>query len=503
MVDGRRYTTSVSTTVRVAAVAAMLCGVAGVGRLRAQSVRGIVTQPDSATPAPGIILVAADERGGVVARTLTSDNGEFDLRVPGAGRYTLRLLRVGFRPTALAPITVPAAGVQGLRAVLGAEAVLLSAVTVQSDNVCGSTEDAGRVIAQLWEEARTALTATQLTAGTRALDVDWQVFRFDVVRRTQRVSGRVVNRRTGVTDRPFVSASADSLADDGYVVDEETDRIFRAPDAAALLSDRFAATHCFRIDAPSRRRPQWIGISFRPTVDRDWIRDIEGTLWIDRASSELRMLEFKYTNLSREVDVPEVGGFVEFVRVPTGHWLISRWAIRAPKAVRRSRGGGTVPGGGGSDIIVVDAVSVIGGEVTLAHRGTTPLYKTDPTLTSSDGLNGVKPSQPSDCGAGLRDGIAISGTVRTTGRLGGTAVVVSWTPQVPGETAKLSTVTDDHGAWRIACVPENVDLALRASNGPMASAARSIPASANRSTTGLDLELTESPRTPQLVVTAP
>lgn len=498
----RRYTAVGTTTVRwialVAIVAAAVFAAAGAtaATARAQSIRGVVLHPDSATRAQGVIVVAADEHG-VVARTLSADNGDFDLRVPGAGTYTIRLLRVGFRPTTLTPLSVPTAGVTGFRAVLGAEAVMLSVVTVKSDNVCGTTEDAGRVIAQLWEEARTALTATQLSAGTRALDVDWQVFRFDMVRRTQRVSGRVLSARTGATDRPFVSASADSLADDGYVIDEERERTFRAPDAAALLSNRFAATHCFRIDAPSRAHPQWVGIAFRPTQDRNWIRDIEGTLWIDRASSELRLLEFRYTNLPNEIDVPEVGGFVEFVRVPTGHWLIARWAIRAPKLVRRSRGGGAVPGGGGSDIVVVEAISVIGGEVTHARRGTTELYGADPRLVASDGLNGIKPSQPSACGAGIRDGVSLSGTVRAGGPEAGAVVLVTWTPTTAGAQSRLSTVTDDRGAWTITCAPEGFELTVTASNAGLRSAVRVVPLVAGRNFSGLELQLVDAPGKPE------
>ena len=498
-VDGGRNTAVGTTTVRWIALVAIFAAAAlaaiapGAG---AQSVRGVVLQPDSATRAQGVIVVASDEHG-VVARTLSADNGDFDLRLPGAGTYTIRLLRVGFRPTALTPINVPTAGVTGFRAVLGAEAVMLSAVTDKSDNVCGTTEDAGRVIAQLWEEARTALTATQLSAGTRALDVDWQVFRFDLVRRSQRVNGRVVSSRTGATDRPFVSASADSLADDGYVIDEERERTFRAPDAAALLSNRFAATHCFRIDAPSRAHPQWVGIAFRPTLDRDWIRDIEGTLWIDRASSELRLLEFKYTNLPHEIDVPEVGGFVEFLRVPTGHWLIARWAIRAPKLVRRSRGGGAVPGGGGSDIVVVEAITVIGGEVTHARRGTTEMYGADPRLVASDGLNGSKPSQPSACGAGIRDGVSLSGVVRANGPEAGAVVLMTWAAATPGAQSRLSTVTDDRGAWTITCAPDNVELAVRASNSALSSVVHAVPAAAGRNVSGLELQLVDPPGKPE------
>lgn len=499
--DRRRCAADGTITVRCAGLlAALLSAVACAGVLQAQAVRGVVLQPDSTTRAPGIIVVATDEKGIVAARTLSGDNGDFDLRV-GAGTYTVRLLRVGFRPTVLGTMAVPADGLFGVRAVLNAEAVMLSAVTVKSDNVCGTTEDVGRVIAQLWEDARTALTATQLSSGTRLLDVDWQVFRFEMVRRTQRVTGRVVNARTGATDRPFVSASADSLANDGYVIDEERERVFRAPDAAALLSNQFASTHCFRIDPPSRAHPQWVGIAFRPTEDRSWIRDIEGTVWIDRASSELRLLDFKYTNLPNDINVPEVGGFVEFIRVATGHWLVARWAIRAPKLVRRSRGGGAVPGGGGSEISVVEAMTVVGGEITKARRGTTPLYGADPGLTASDGLNGVKPSMPSACGAAFRAGLTLSGSIRGGGggggRESGAAVTVSWAPAASSDAARLNTVADEKGNWAIGCVPDNVELSVRASNGLLASQVLTIPVGAGRGLTALALELADAPRKPE------
>jgi hypothetical protein len=361
----------------------------------AQSLRGVVLHPDSATRATGVIVAAADAGGTVVARVLSGDAGGFDLRLPAPGTYTLRLLRVGFRPTVIPAIEVPAAGRDGVRLVLNAEAVVLSAVTVRSENVCGSTEDAGRVVAQLWEEARTALTATELSVGA-ALQVEMQSFQYSMDARGRTASEQSVVVRAGATERPFISVGADSLARQGYVVDERDGFVtYRAPDAPALLSNQFAATHCFAVEPPARNRPQWVGVSFRPAPGRDRIRDIAGTLWLDRATSELRLLEFRYTNLIPEANHELVGGFVEFTRVATGHWLIPRWAIRTPRMVVRVIGGSGVPGGGRQERAVMAAITVTGGELLTVRRQLEMLYRADPSRVAGENSTSVASSWPS------------------------------------------------------------------------------------------------------------
>ena len=64
----------------------------------AQSVRGVVTMPDGTTRASGVIVAATGDSGAPV-RALTNQRGEFTIALPAAGRYALRALRVGFRPS--------------------------------------------------------------------------------------------------------------------------------------------------------------------------------------------------------------------------------------------------------------------------------------------------------------------------------------------------------------------------------------------------------------------
>ncbi|MEA3245544.1 MAG: carboxypeptidase-like regulatory domain-containing protein [Gemmatimonadota bacterium] len=431
-----------------------------------QSVRGVVLYPDSATRAPGIIVVALDERGDAVGRTLSGPDGTFDLRVPGAGAYGLRLLRIGYRPTVLPAMQVPEGGLGDVRAVLQAQAVALAAVTVRSDNVCGSTQDAGRIIAQLWEEARKALTAAELSAGTRFLDAEWRAFQFTMDRRAARASDQSVLPQRGVTERPFVSASAESLARDGYVVQEDRSWLFRAPDAAALLSDQFAATHCFTVEPPQSLRAHWIGIAFRPTPARSRARDIAGTLWLDRATSELRMLEFRYENLPPEADDPLIGGFVEYAHLATGHWMVARWAIRMPRMARRTIGGAGIPGGGRDDRQVLAAIDVAGGELLRVRRDSADLFVADSSLLASDGGTTTRPARPSNCGAALRAGVTLSGTVSAGGaRVDGAAVRVAWRAAASADSVVLATVSDAKGVFILPCVAPGLPLLVTVAAG--------------------------------------
>ena len=447
----------------------LVLGAAPLQRAGAQSVRGVVVHADGVTRAAGVIVAASHEQSGVVARTLSSENGDFELNVPGVGVYVLRVLRIGFRPTVLVPMTVPVNGVSGVRAVLGADAVVLAAVTVRSDNVCGSTEDAGRVVAQIWEETRTALTATQLSVGASALNVSWQAFQFSMDRGGARATEQSVLPRSGATERPFVSVGADSLARDGYVVRDGSDWVYRAPDAAALLSEQFAATHCFRVEPVSRARPQWIAVTFRPVPSRgDGIRDIAGTLWVDRASSELRLLEFQYTNLPAEANDPAVGGYVEYARMPTGHWVVARWAIRTPRLVRRSVGGGGVPGGGRQDLLTLHSISVTGGEVVRVRRGETTVYDADGAILAADESQATAPARPSACGAAMRPGFTLAGVVTQNARpTAGAVVRLSWQSGDSPESAVLSTVTDARGVFTLPCVARGVPITVTATHGPM------------------------------------
>src|SRR5262245_47324203 len=80
-----------------------------VGRdVRAQTVRGKLTDSISTAPLTGAFLTLVDAQGAERARAITNNAGEFTLTAPTPGTYRIRSKRVGFRPYVSAPLTLGA-----------------------------------------------------------------------------------------------------------------------------------------------------------------------------------------------------------------------------------------------------------------------------------------------------------------------------------------------------------------------------------------------------------
>src|SRR5665213_3579699 len=139
---------------------------ASAGTLGGQTIRGIVTLPDSSRAA-GVIVTASDTTGATTARALTGEAGSYELRLTAAGRYEVRVVRIGFRPTVVPAFSIAAGETKALPITLRGDPIVLAAVTVQGKSVCRVQQDSGQEVARLWEEARKAIAATQLSpAGT-------------------------------------------------------------------------------------------------------------------------------------------------------------------------------------------------------------------------------------------------------------------------------------------------------------------------------------------------
>ena len=344
--------------------------------LGAQVVRGVVSMPDSATRAAGVIIVATRDSA-APQRALTNQRGAFSIQLNGAGTYVLHALRIGFRPTVGPTIAVAKNDTVSVQIRLTGVSVSLAAVTVRGDDVCRTRPDSGALVARAWEEARKAIMASQLTATDAPLVAEWIEYS-----RTLEASGRVVRAlkvrsTTSPTTHAFRSVPADSLAAHGYVIPEGEETSYHAPDGNVLLSDAFAATHCFQIVAPRAGADTLIGVAFRPARDNREIRDIEGTFWLDRRSAELRWMEYSYTNMPSIADKASPGGRVEFLHVRTGGWLIGKWNIRMPefgRAMATSQRAGRVNVVQPSNN-VLQAIQVSGGQVTKVMRGDTLVYQ--------------------------------------------------------------------------------------------------------------------------------
>ena len=361
------------TVARAGLTLGFLCATAG--SLAAQTVRGTVVLRDS-TPATGVIVVATDDRGRAATRTLTTTEGGFLLQLPAPGRFTLELLRIGYRPTRGPVVDIAAGATQTLRLVFDANPVVLSTVNVSVRETCRVSADTGLMVTQAWEEARKAMLSTQLSTDGAPLVAEWIEFDRTLDSAGRRVRDQKVRTQRHPTTHAFRSQPAETLHAKGYVVSDDKSTTFYAPDADVLLSELFASAHCFRLENPPADRASLIGIGFTPAADRRDVRDIEGTLWLDRASAELRTLEFRYTNLPDAAQSAAAGGQVDFLRLDDGNWLVSRWSVRMPRLeaervgnlrLKRMEVSGTKT--------VLRSVAVTGGEVTRIMRRDSTIYE--------------------------------------------------------------------------------------------------------------------------------
>jgi hypothetical protein len=143
---------------------------------------------------------------------------------------------------------------------------------------------------------------------------------------------RVVNETASYVSRfsgdPFISRPAAQLVAEGYAEPDGEDFIFYGPNGTVLLSDPFLDTHCFYLRRDRDHRGE-IGLAFEPLKDRK-LTDIEGVLWLNEQTAELRSLEFTYTNPPPQLPPAKRGGEATFQRLPNGAFIVREWSIRSP-----------------------------------------------------------------------------------------------------------------------------------------------------------------------------
>ena len=295
-----------------------------------QVVEGTVTEAGTRQPVPGV-LVSIQREGTPpeVGRAMTGPDGRFVIRLARAGSYVATAKRIGVRPVRTERFAVG----DGARVTVTLEvervATPLSAVEVSARNACGprarSDPSAGRMLEELL--ASIALVSLSSSGppvqGTVTRYVQWLDPRTSVVLddSTQRARGRY--------QTPFVSRPADSLRLAGFVVEEANgDVVFLAPDPHVLASASFIDSHCFSVARDTLEGTR-LGLAVRP-LPRQRRPDVEGVIWFDRATAELREFRFKYVNIDSRLADPKIGGAVAFRRLESGRWIVSEWHITAP-----------------------------------------------------------------------------------------------------------------------------------------------------------------------------
>jgi len=329
-------------TLLVSALALLLPGV-----FEGQTVRGTVTERSSGAPGIGAITVlermAADSVLERIA-VLADPNGAFVVRATRAGSYRLAVRRIGAVPFQSEPFVLSMGEVRTLDVQLepvsptGLPVTVLSAVGIRRATSCRANDKNGARIATLWNDARTALEATEISKRDRL--VQRRVVRFvrevDVPSLDVRTETLTAFDALDVGGQPhFRSLPGDSLSMVGYWrVKDATWTEFYGLDANALLSEAFVRDHCFSLVEGSDNRLGSVGLVFEPIASRTRQLsppEVEGTIWLDSKTSALRLVEFDWTKL--DADRKLFGGEVQFARAATGPWFVNSWRLRMPQEV--------------------------------------------------------------------------------------------------------------------------------------------------------------------------
>lgn len=274
-----------------------------------QTVRGVVVDPTGA-PVPGVVVLMIDAGSNAAARAPTNERGDYRVATPRPGTYRLHTLRIGFRPVSSEPISLASGQEVTQRIVLTGIPTALGAVRVVGRSSCGSMGDPSAATFAAWDQARTALTATQLTASARAVTATTVTYERTMDPGFRQVLQQSADVHSGFVTQPWRSLPPQAVRRIGYITtDHDGTTTYSAPGLDVLLSNAFFEDHCFRIAKGSDKRR--IGVAFEPAPEREVKRDIaeiRGTLWLDRTSSELRSIDFRYVNVTAEQEANAGGG---------------------------------------------------------------------------------------------------------------------------------------------------------------------------------------------------
>ncbi len=298
----------------------------------AQVVRGVITEVNTARPVAGALVSLLPPTGdSVIVNVLSAATGEYGIRAPSSGTYRLAVKRIGVRRYTSAPFDLGDGETRVSDVRIDAVAISLPAVSISG--LCVTRpRDLARV-ASLWDEARTALEAADISLRDRLIDARLSRYAAELDPSSLQVRFDWRTDAQLMVQQPFTSPSGDSLSATGYWRQLPGDSVeYLAPDARALASNAFIRDHCFSPAAAPRNRPDLVGLAFQPARDRR-LPDIRGTVWLDARRFELRFIEFRYTMLPDIPNADRVGGEVHFTRLASGAWIVDRWFIRMPQVI--------------------------------------------------------------------------------------------------------------------------------------------------------------------------
>ena len=317
---------------RLATLALLLsAGTAG-----GQVIRGTVNSEGIGSPLRGAVVTLLDARGTPVDRRVLTDNdGAFAVRAPSPGTWIIEARAIGYSPRRTNPRPVASGETVVERIVLRQVATRLATLRVEAKSACRRAGEFDAVTSEVWDDVWAALAAAQLARDQRLVRAEVFVY----TREVDVSTGLVMQEERGVAsvldESPFRTASASDLSKFGYWrASLGGEVIFHGLDAATIISPEFLASHCFNLARRDSAGHTLVGLSFRPLNDRR--ADVQGLLWLDAESRELRSLEFTYTGI--KLRGPAAGGRLGFTRLPNGVIIDDRWLLQHPYETKRAVG---------------------------------------------------------------------------------------------------------------------------------------------------------------------
>ena len=276
-------------------------------------------------PIPSALVSLVDAKGHSVAEGLSSVSGRILMSAP-RGAYSIRVRRIGYKPFVIDKVTLPTSDEVVVR--VESERIVLTAMRVGASARCGKINSDAEALAQIWEEVEKGLRSSELNARDISPMTDIHVYSRQIVGKVTTYSlDTTIARTAGM--KPFATPDAANIARLGYVRNNpDGGWTFFGPDENVLLSNEFAATHCFRIVRDSLKRAGQVGVAFRPVPGRR-VSDIEGVMWLNEETAQLQDVRFTFVNtgvLTRW----ESGGFTRFDRLPSGAVIVDEWQLRMP-----------------------------------------------------------------------------------------------------------------------------------------------------------------------------
>jgi hypothetical protein len=321
--------------------------IVGLRQLPAQTLAGRVSRGNN--PVTGALVLLLDTNGRTISQTASREGGMYSVAAPTPGSYRVQVLQIGWRPTAAGPFALRAGVTTTANIDVTGQRIPLDAIVITDRSDCRVHPDSAAVAFILWDEARKALlSATMTRMEPLTMSVSRTEQNFD--RDETHLLWDSTKVQTGQSLNPFRSLSPEALARQGYATaDADSNKTYWAPDAAVLLSESFLSSHCIRPElpaTPTADSAKLIGVAFTPVAKRRGVVDVDGVVWLDRSTAELRGIDYHYVNTTSVIERARPGGHVELLRIPGGRWIVDRWWIRVPSTITTVRRGDApvVPG---------------------------------------------------------------------------------------------------------------------------------------------------------------